>query len=221
MAQLAVVPEAHDQIIGLGDLVGGRYGGPNRCEGVERFAEPAAGLPGPPALAACRHVNQAGIAEHRASPIRLTDLLGRAFDHQCQFGLVHERPWHGVFRQHDGIARTDHGIRVLHEHVERARLALGMLPVIGDAAEDFARPRQRRLELDLAGRHGLALVGELDERGLQPVVVVDNALHGELRRVALLHRAGDIDHAAVGHQTRQNLAVGRRLEQHKFHEVLP
>ncbi len=72
-----------------------------------------------------------------------------------------------------------------------------------------------------AGRHGLALGGELLQRGLQPVEVVDDALHGELRRVALLHRAGDVDHAAVGHQAGQHLAVRRRLEQHKFHEFLP
>jgi hypothetical protein len=33
---------------------------------------------------------------------------------------------------------------VLHEHVEGARFALRMLPVIADAAQDLARPRQRR-----------------------------------------------------------------------------
>ena len=169
VAQLAVVPEAHDQIIGLGDLVGGRYAGPNRCEGVERFAEPAAGLPGPPALAACRHVNQAGIAEHRASPIRLTDLLGRAFDDECQLGFMHEDPRLGQLGQHDRAAGPDDRFRVLQEHVQRPRLALRVFPVIGDAAKDFAGPRQRRAQADRAQRQRLAVSRPAFERRLQPV----------------------------------------------------
>src|SRR5579859_6474280 len=47
--QLAVVPEAHDEVVGLGDLVGGRDARPQWGEGVEGLAEPAAGLPGAPA----------------------------------------------------------------------------------------------------------------------------------------------------------------------------
>ena len=72
-----------------------------------------------------------------------------------------------------------------------------------------------------AGRHGLALGGELLQRRPQPVEVVDDALHGELRRVALLHRAGDVDDAAIGHQARQNLAIRSRLKQHKLHDIPP
>ncbi len=162
-----------------------------------------------------------GVAEHRALPVLLLHHLGRALDHQRKLGLVHERPGHGVFRQHDGVARPDHRVRVLHEHVERPRLALRVLPVVGDAAKDFAGPRQRRLEPHLAGWHGLALGGELLQRRLQPVEIVDDALHRELRRVALLDRAGNVDHAAIGHQARQDLAVRSRLKQHKFHEFLP
>ena len=106
VAQLAVVPEAHDDIVGLGDLVGGGDARADRGEGVEGFAEPAAGLPGAPPLAARRHVDQAGIAEHRAAPIRRRHLLRRPLDDQRQLGLVHEDPRLGEFGQHGSCRRA-------------------------------------------------------------------------------------------------------------------
>src|SRR5207253_7600086 len=45
--------------------------------------------------------------------------------------------------------------------------------------------------------------------------------HGELRGVALLHGAGDVDHAAAGHQPGSDFPTGRRLEQDEFHAFPP
>ena len=50
----------------------------------------------------------------------------------------------GVLGQDDGVAGADDGVGVLEEHVQRPCLALGVLPVIGDAAEDLAGARQGR-----------------------------------------------------------------------------
>jgi hypothetical protein len=111
---------------------------------IERFAEPAGerrrGPRAPPVLAR-RDVDHGGVAEHGPLPVLGFHHLGRALHHQCEFRLVHEDPRHSELRQHDGVARADYGVGVLHEHVERARLALGVLPVIGDAGQNFARPR--------------------------------------------------------------------------------
>ena len=41
VAKLSIVPEAHDQIVGVRDFVGGRDAGADRREGVEGLAEPA------------------------------------------------------------------------------------------------------------------------------------------------------------------------------------
>jgi hypothetical protein len=155
VAELAIVPEPHNEIVGVRNFVGGDDAGADRREGVERFAEPAgerARRPGAAALFARRHVDHRSVAEHGAAPVLGLDHLGRALDHQGELGLVHEDPRHCEFRQHDGVARPDHRVRVLHEHVERAGLALGMLPVIGDAGENLAGPRQRRAQLYLVER---------------------------------------------------------------------
>ena len=134
---------------------------------------------------------------------------------------MHEDPRHGEFRQHDGVAGTDHGIGIFHEHVERARLALGVLPVIGDAGEDLSRPRQRRFQAHFFDRSGRPLPRQALQGRAQGIEIIDDALHGQLRRVALLHRGGYVDDAAVGEQARQYFAICRRLEQHQFHEFLP
>ena len=196
-------------------LVSGGDAGTDRREGVERFAEPAGERdrrPGAAADLARRDVDQRGVAEHRALPVLLLHHLGRPLDHQREFRLVHEGPGHGVFRKHDGIAGTDHGIGVLHEHVERARLALRMLPIVRNAGENLARPGQRRTEPHVRQRNGLALVGQALQGRTQRVEAVDDALHGKLRRVAFLDRTGDVDHAAVGHQPGSQFGVRRRLE---------
>ena len=74
VAELAVDPELHVDVVGVGDLVERGDAGADGREGVERLAEPAPGLPGPPALAARGDVDHAGVAEHRAAPV-----LGRTF----------------------------------------------------------------------------------------------------------------------------------------------
>ena len=176
--------------------------------------------PGAAALLARRDVDHRGIAEHGVLPVLGLHHLGRPLDHQRELGLMHEDPRHGEFRQHDGVARPDHRVGILHEHVERTRLALGMLPVIGDAGEDLARPRQRRPQAHAIERDGIAVASELFQRRAQPVEIVDDALHGQLRRVALLHRAGDIDHAAVGEQAGQHLGGRCSLEQDELHNFL-
>ncbi len=114
----------------------------------------------------------------------------------------------GEFRQHDGVARPDDRVGVLHEHVERARLALRVLPIIGDAGENFSGARQRRPQANFFNRSGGSVFGKLVERGAQFIEVVDNALHRELRRVAFAHCRGDIDYAAFREQAGQGLAAG-------------
>ncbi len=224
VAQLAVVPEAHDQVVGVGDLVGGGDAGPDRREGVEGFAEPAgerARRPGAAALLARGDVDHRGIAEHRALPILGLHHLGRALDHQRQLGLVHEHPRHRELGQHDGIAGADHRVRVLHEHVERARLALRVLPIIGDAGEDLAGARQRRPQPHFIERQGIGIAREFFQRRAQGIEIVDDALHGQLRRVAFLHRRRNIDHAAIGQDAGHDVGAGRRLKERKLHEQPP
>ncbi len=221
VAQLSVVPEPHDQVVRVLDFVGGGDAGADRREGVERLAEPAgerARRPGAAALLARRDVDHRGVAEHGALPVLGLHHLGRPLHHQRQLGLVHEDPRHGEFRQHDGVAGPDHRVGIFHEHVERARLALGMFPVIGDAGENLARPRQRRPQAHAIERNGIAVSGELFQRRAQAIETIDDALHGELRRIALLNRAGNIDHAAFGEHAGQDLGVRRGLEQDEFHE---
>src|SRR6185312_1064464 len=109
--------------------------------------------------------------------------------------------------------------RVFEEHAELARCALRMLPVIGDAGENLAGPRQRRAQpygrerLRLAARRGAL------ERGLQLLEIVDDAVHGELRRVALLRDVGDADDAAIGQEPGENLARAADLKENQFHST--
>src|SRR5262249_58875744 len=65
VAELAVVPEAHDQVVGLRDFVGGGYAGADWRERVERLAEPTCRLPGAPPLATRRHGDRSGVARYR------------------------------------------------------------------------------------------------------------------------------------------------------------
>jgi hypothetical protein len=56
------------------------------------------------------------------------------------------------------------GVRVFEEHVERAGLALGVLPVVADAGEDFAgpgqwRPQPHRIQRDRQGASRQPLEG--------------------------------------------------------------
>jgi len=51
----------------------------------------------------------------------------------------------------------------------------------------------------------------------QPVESIDDALHRQLRRVALRDRAGDVDDATLGQEPRHRFALPRRLEQHQLH----
>ena len=55
--------------------------------------------------------------------------------------------------------------------------------------------------------------------GLQPVEIVDDALHGELRRVGELHRIGDADHAALGEQAWQDVVFAGGLKQCELHWI--
>ena len=195
--------------------------GPIGAKVSKDFPSQLPGLPRPPPFAARRHVDEAGIAEHRAAPILLRDFLGRPLDDQRQLGLVHEDPRLGHLRQHDRVARPDHRFRVLHEHVERPRLALRVLPVIGDAAEDLARPRQRRAQPHRTRRIGFLLDRQPLELRAQRVEMVDDPLHGELRGVLPFDRRRDADDAAIGQQPRHRLVVPRAREQHQLHARLP
>ena len=162
VAELAVIPEPHNQIVGILDLVRRGNARADRREGIERLAEPAGervGRPGFAALLARRHVYDRGITEHRALPILGLHHLGRPLDHQCELGFVHEHPRHGKLGQHDGVAGPDHRVGIFHEHVERARLALRMFPVIGNAGENLAGAGQRRPQAHSIERNGIAFTG--------------------------------------------------------------
>src|SRR5215813_7682726 len=221
MAQLAIVPKPHDHVVGFGYFVGGGDARPDRRESVERFAEPAAGLPGTPPLAARRHVDQAGVAEYGAAPIRLTDLLGGALDDERQLGFMHEDPRLGEFRQNDRVARPDDGLRVLQKHVERPRLALRVFPVIGDAAEDLTGPRQRSAQTDRTQRQRLAVCQLPFQCRPQPAEPVDQRLHCQLRGMALRGDARDVDDPALGQKPGCRLVPSGSLKQHQLHEFLP
>src|SRR6516164_9432250 len=191
VAELAIVPEAYDQVVRLYDLVGGGDAGADRRERVERLTEPAgerSRRPGAAALLARGDVNHRGIAEYRAAPVLRLHHLGRPLDYHGQLGLVHEYPRHCELGQHNGVAGADHRIRIFHEHVERARFALGMFPIISDAGEDLAWPRQRRAEPYAFERQSGAFVAEFFQRRAQALEIVDDALHRELWCVAFLYR---------------------------------
>ena len=70
-------------------------------------------------------------------------------------------------------------------------------------------------------RHGGAFAGELFQRRAQALELVDDALHGQLRRVAFFHRRRDVDNAAPGEHAGRYFGARRGLEQHKLHEFLP
>jgi hypothetical protein len=122
--------------------------------------------------------------------------FGRSLDHQRELGFVHEHPRHGELGQHDGVAGPDHRVGIFHEHVERARLALCMFPIIGDAGEDFSRPRQRRPQAHRGERQGGGFADELFQHRAQALEIVNDALHGQLRRIAFFNRRRDVDYAA-------------------------
>src|SRR6266850_7780581 len=96
--ELAVDPELDVDVVGIRDLVERGDAGADGRERVERLAEPAAGFPGAPALAARRDVDHAGIAKDGGSPVVALDQLGRSLDDQRQLGLVHEDPRLGELR---------------------------------------------------------------------------------------------------------------------------
>ena len=78
VSQLPIVPEAHDEIVGVCDLVGGDDARTDRRKGIERLAEPAHRLacgPGAPALSARRDVDEASVAEHGVAPAFALDHL--------------------------------------------------------------------------------------------------------------------------------------------------
>ena len=132
---------------------------------------------------------------------------------------MHEDPRLGEFRQHDRVARPDHRLRVLQEHVERPRLALRVLPVIGDAAEDLARPRQRRPQPHRAQRQRLAVAARRLERRPQPVEIVDEPCIVSCGVWPFSADAGDIDDAALGQQPGCRLGVPRGLKKHQSHVI--
>jgi len=148
VAELAVHPELHVDVVGVRDLVDRRDARPDGRERVERLAEPASGLPRPPPLAARRHVDHAGVAEDRAAPVVALDHLGRALDDERQLGLVHEDPGLGVLGQRDRVAGADDRVGILEEHVQRPRLHGAVLPVVCDARQDLSRPGQRGAQPD-------------------------------------------------------------------------
>src|SRR5580658_6161125 len=93
VSQLPIVPEAHDEIVGVCDLVGGDDARTERRKGIERLAEPAHGLaggPSAPTLAARRDIDEASVAEHGIAPALARDHLGWALEDQRKLGLVHE-----------------------------------------------------------------------------------------------------------------------------------
>ena len=182
--QLAVDPETHEDVVGIGDLVERRDARPERRERIERLAEPAAGFPRAPAFAARRDVDHAGVAEDGAFPVLGLDHLGRPLDDERELGLVHEDPGLAELRQHDRVAGPDHRIRILQEHVERPRRERPVLPVVGDAGEDLSGARQRRAQPDVFQRRRGTVLRAALQRGTQPVEVVDDARHRELRRRA-------------------------------------
>ncbi len=222
--QLAVVPEPDVQVVGVLDLVGGGDAGPERREGVEGLAEPAGGRPrgpGEAAVAAGRDVDHAGVSEHRAPPILGIDTLGRTFDDQGQLGFVHEHPGFGELRQLDHVAGAHDGVGVLHEHVDRPGLALGVLPVVADAGQDLARPGQWRAQPHLLQRDRLGLGGHLLQRRPQRLEPIDDRGHGQLGRIADPGGAGDVHHPLPRQHARQDGLLRRLLEQHEPHGFRP
>jgi hypothetical protein len=204
----------------LGDLVGSGNARADRGESVERLAEPAAGLPGAPSLAARRNVDQAGVTEDSALPIGLADLLGRAPDDERQLSLVHEDPRLGKLGQHDRVAGADDSLRVLQEHVERPRLALRVLPVIGDAAEDLAGARQGGVQPHRGERLGLALYREPFERWPHSFEPVYQPLHRQLRRMPPGDCPGEPDDPTLGQQAGRGVVAPRSLKEHHLHPRL-
>src|SRR2546427_405190 len=167
--ELAVHPELDVDIVGVRDLVDRRDAGADWGERVEGLAEPAAGLPRAPALAARRHVDHAGVAEDGVAPVVALYHLGRALDDERQLGLVHEDPRLGELREHDRVAGADHRVRALQKHVERPSLERAVLPVIGDAGQDLARPGQRRAEAGGGRPNRRGPPGPPRQRPAQPV----------------------------------------------------
>ena len=82
-----------------------------------------------------------------------------------------------ALRQYDSVTRTNNGIRVLEEHVERAGLALGVLPVIADAGKDFAGPGQRRPQPHHVQRDWQGAGRQPLEGGTQRLETVNDLLH--------------------------------------------
>src|SRR5215472_9082018 len=220
VTELAVHPELDVDVVGLRYLVGGGDARPDGRERVEGFSEPAPGLPRPTALAARGDVDHARVAEDGAPPPIAMHHLGRSLDDERQLRLVHEDPGLGVRGQHDRVARADHRVRVLEEHVERPGIERAVLPVVGDARQDLARPRQRRAQADLRQRPRRPLRGQTLEPRPQTVEAVDDPLHRELRRVTAGHDGRSVDHTLGGQHTGADIAVGG-VEEHQLHARRP
>jgi hypothetical protein len=87
VAQLAVLPEPHDQVVEVRDLVGGRDAWANRREGVERLAKPTRVWrcrPRSPVLLARRNANHRGVTKYGVLPVLHLHHLGETLDDQRQ-----------------------------------------------------------------------------------------------------------------------------------------
>jgi hypothetical protein len=125
---------------------------------------------------------------------------------------VHEHPRLGELGKDDRASRADDGVRVLHEHVERARLALRVLPVVRDARQDLAGARKRRqqayrLERDRGRRRAQAF-----ELRAQRIERIDQLDHRLLRR-SRADGSADIDDAAFGEEPGPDRTVAREQRQ--------
>jgi hypothetical protein len=129
-----------------------------------------------------------------------------------------------TLRQHDGVAGTDDGVRVFEEHVERAGLALGVLPVVADAGKNFARSGQRWPQPHHLQRHWQGTGRQPLEGGAQCLEAVNDLLHQMLGRVGHQRRRGrrDVHHPCYGqHAGTDTPARSWSLKEHESHREPP
>src|SRR5262249_51154143 len=121
----------------------------------------------------------------------------------------------------DRVARPDHRVRALEEHVERPGLERAVLPVVRDARQDLARPRERRAQPDVGYRQRLALARQALERRAQAGGALDDADPGGRRTGPRWHGVGEAPHAAIGEEAWQEIRLSGDLKGDELHDVLP
>ena len=206
--ELTVVPHPDVEVVGVGDLVGGDDARPDGAEGVEGLAQPAELAPARPPVTARGDVDEARVAEHHVPPAlgrrrrRVGPRNTRASSASCM--KIHGSSVIGSSIVSPG---ADDRVRVLDVHVQRPRLALGVLPVVRDRAQDRPRPRDRREQPHRLERDRRTL-GARQQLLAQPLEVVDD------RRDAL-GEVRDRDHAVAGQDARLGPALV--LEEDELH----